>query len=150
PAHGFLLRVTLLIRRVTRERSRPWGRLTAQFHRNRVVHAARGPRGHGAEPQPRRVRPDRHEEGGMKESRFKRPSAALVVASLALFISLGGTSYAAFKLPKNSVGTKQLKNGAVSSAKIKSGAVTAGKLNTSGLTVPNAQHANTANSATSA
>lgn len=47
-----------------------------------------------------------------------RPSPALVIACIALAVSLGGTSYAAIKLPKNSVGTKQLKNGAVTRAKI--------------------------------
>jgi hypothetical protein len=41
------------------------------------------------------------------------------IALLALFLSLGGTSYAAFKLPKNSVGTTQLKNGAVTSSKVR-------------------------------
>ncbi|MFL5920231.1 MAG: hypothetical protein ACJ743_10900 [Gaiellaceae bacterium] len=40
------------------------------------------------------------------------------IALLALFIALGGTTYAATALPKNSVGTKQLKNGAVIKAKI--------------------------------
>jgi hypothetical protein len=48
-----------------------------------------------------------------------RPSPALVVACLALAISLGGVGYAAVKLPKNSVGTVQLKNGAVTSKKVK-------------------------------
>lgn len=42
-----------------------------------------------------------------------------VVAYLALFVALGGTSYAAIKLPANSVGTRQLKRGAVTAAKIK-------------------------------
>src|SRR4051794_41919583 len=40
------------------------------------------------------------------------------VALLALFVALGGTSYAALKLPGNSVGTKQLKSRAVTLAKI--------------------------------
>ena len=40
------------------------------------------------------------------------------VAYLALFVALSGTSYAAAKLPANSVGTTQLNNGAVTSAKI--------------------------------
>jgi hypothetical protein len=47
---------------------------------------------------------------------------ANVVATLALFVALGGASYAAFKLPKNSVGTKQLKNGAVTQPKISAAA----------------------------
>jgi hypothetical protein len=42
-----------------------------------------------------------------------------LVAYLALFVALGGTSYAAVKLPAKSVGTKQLKSNAVTSAKVK-------------------------------
>jgi hypothetical protein len=57
-----------------------------------------------------------------------RPSPAMVVALIALVVSLGGTGYAAIKLPANSVGAKQLKKGAVVRAKIKSGAVDATKL----------------------
>jgi hypothetical protein len=41
------------------------------------------------------------------------------VATLALFIALGGVSYAVTSLPKNSVGNDQLKNGAVTSPKVK-------------------------------
>ena len=52
-----------------------------------------------------------------------RPSAALVVASIALFLALGGTSYAVTQLPRNSVGTAQLKKDAVTSTKIKDGAI---------------------------
>jgi Collagen triple helix repeat (20 copies) len=37
---------------------------------------------------------------------------------LALFVALGGTSYAAMTLPANSVGTRQLKGGAVTLSKI--------------------------------
>jgi hypothetical protein len=48
-----------------------------------------------------------------------RPSPAMVVACLALVIALGGTSYAAVILPKNSVGTAQLKRGAVTGPKVK-------------------------------
>ena len=40
------------------------------------------------------------------------------IGLLALFIALGGTSYAAAKLPRNSVGTTQLKAGAVTEAKL--------------------------------
>jgi hypothetical protein len=50
-----------------------------------------------------------------------------VIASLALFVALGGVAVAA-GLPKNSVGPNQLKRGSVTGAKIRKGAVTAGKL----------------------
>ena len=51
-----------------------------------------------------------------------RPSPALVISLIALFVALSGTGYAALNsLPKNSVGTKQLKNGAVTAAKLKYG-----------------------------
>lgn len=95
------------------------------------------------------------------------PSPAMV----ALICALTGTAWAA--LGKNSVGTKQLKNGAVTSGKIKKEAVTAAKVKKHSLTganlnlaklgtVPsatnatnavnatNAQHAATATTATSA
>jgi hypothetical protein len=45
-------------------------------------------------------------------------SYANVAATIALFVALGGTSYAALSLPAGSVGTKQLKNGAVTRAKL--------------------------------
>jgi hypothetical protein len=77
-----------------------------------------------------------------------RPSPALVVATIAVVVALGGTGYAAFNLPKNSVGTKQLKNGAVTSKKIANGAVTGAKVNLGSLgTVPNAAHAAAADNA---
>jgi hypothetical protein len=40
------------------------------------------------------------------------------IALLALFVALGGTSYAAFSLPAGSVGTKQLRNGAITPVKL--------------------------------
>jgi len=54
-----------------------------------------------------------------------RPSPAIVVAVLALFISLAGTGYAAVKLPVNSVGTKQIKSNAVVFSKVQSGSLRA-------------------------
>jgi hypothetical protein len=51
----------------------------------------------------------------------KRLSYANVVASLALFLTLGGVGYAATQLPGNSVGTLQLKANAVTSGKVKNG-----------------------------
>jgi hypothetical protein len=47
-----------------------------------------------------------------------------VVSTICLFILLGGGAYAAVKLPKNSVGTKQLKRNAVTGVKVADGALT--------------------------
>jgi hypothetical protein len=55
----------------------------------------------------------------------RRPSPALVVSCLALFVAMGGTGYAALKLPKSSVGTRELRKGAVTSAKVKDGSLAA-------------------------
>jgi hypothetical protein len=52
-----------------------------------------------------------------------RLSYANVVSSLALFIAIGGTSYAAATLPHNSVGASQIRSSAVGSSEIKNGAV---------------------------
>src|ERR1700746_4071019 len=69
--------------------------------------------------------------GNMQKRRFT-PSPAFVVSLIALFVALGGTSYAAITaLPKNSVGTAQLKNSAVTGAKIDNGAITAAKISSS-------------------
>jgi hypothetical protein len=61
--------------------------------------------------------------------RFPRPQLnyANVIATIALFVALGGAAVAA-GLPRNSVGTNQLKRGAVSAAKLKRAAVTSGKI----------------------
>jgi hypothetical protein len=61
------------------------------------------------------------------KSRLPKLSYSNVIATIALFVALGGAAVAA-GLPKNSVGTKQLKRGAVTAAKLKKGAVTSGKL----------------------
>jgi hypothetical protein len=61
-------------------------------------------------------------------------SPAMVVSLIALFVALGGTSYAAITaLPANSVGTPQLKNNAVTGTKIKDGAITGAKINAASL-----------------
>jgi hypothetical protein len=52
-------------------------------------------------------------------NRFTRHVRQQLVGYIALFTALGGVSYAAVKLPANSVGTKQLKNGAVTGRKVK-------------------------------
>jgi hypothetical protein len=53
-------------------------------------------------------------------------SYANVMSTIAVFVVLGGGAYAATKLPKNSVGTKQIKNGAVTKKKLAKGVSTAG------------------------
>ncbi len=52
---------------------------------------------------------------------------ANVIATIALFVALGGAAIAA-GLPKNSVGTQQLKRGAVKAVDLRRGAVTSGKI----------------------
>jgi hypothetical protein len=54
----------------------------------------------------------------MQRTLKSRPSPALVISLIALFVALGGTSYAAFSLPKGSVGPAQLKNKAVTPSKV--------------------------------
>jgi hypothetical protein len=64
-----------------------------------------------------------------------RPSPAMVIACTALLIALTGTSIAAVQaVPKNSVGSAQLKNNAVTAAKIASNAVTAAKIASNAVT----------------
>jgi len=55
----------------------------------------------------------------------RRLTYANVMSSIAVFLVLGGAAFAAVQLPKNSVGTKQLKKSAVTSAKVKDGALKA-------------------------
>jgi hypothetical protein len=45
------------------------------------------------------------------------------ISIVALFVALGGASYAAMKVPKHSVGTRQLKNDAVTSSKVRDGSL---------------------------
>jgi hypothetical protein len=51
---------------------------------------------------------------------------ANVMATIGVFLALGGASYAAIKLPANSVGSRQIKDGAVASADIKNHSIKAG------------------------
>jgi hypothetical protein len=58
----------------------------------------------------------------------------MLVACMALAVSLGGVGYAAGVLPKNSVGTAQLQKKAVNSAKLKKNAVTSSKIGNNAVT----------------
>jgi hypothetical protein len=53
----------------------------------------------------------------------KQLTYANVVSSIALFVVLGGGAYAAATLPKNSVGSMQIKSNAVTSSKVKDGSL---------------------------
>ena len=55
----------------------------------------------------------------MRKIRERIPSPAMIVACLALTVALSGAGYAAVTLPRNSVGTVQLKKFAVAAKKIK-------------------------------
>ena len=50
------------------------------------------------------------------------------IAYLALFVALGGTSYAAANLPADSVGSKQIKPGSVAASDLRAGAVSSSKV----------------------
>jgi hypothetical protein len=72
-----------------------------------------------------------------------RGRGGLLVA-FAIFLAFSGAAYAAGALPKNSVGTKQLRNGAVNAKKVKKGSLTGAQINVSTLgTVPSAANAGT-------
>jgi hypothetical protein len=53
---------------------------------------------------------------------------------MALFVALGGTGYAAIKLPANSVATKQIRNGSVGAADIGNNAIASAKVLDGSLT----------------
>jgi hypothetical protein len=63
-----------------------------------------------------------------------RLTYANVMATIAVFIALGGTGYAAIHLPRNSVGRSQLRTHAVSNSKLAVGAVTASRVRANSLT----------------
>ena len=58
----------------------------------------------------------------------RRPSPAMAVALLALFVALGGSAVAAVELASNSVGNKQIRAGSVTTTKLRNGAVTGAKV----------------------
>jgi len=53
----------------------------------------------------------------------ERLTYANVTATLALFLALGGTSYAVGAFPRNSVGSKQIRANAIGASELKAGAV---------------------------
>lgn len=58
---------------------------------------------------------------------------ANVTASIALFVALGGTGYAATQLPRNSVGTKQIRTNGVGASELRLSAVTSRDIRDGGI-----------------
>ena len=64
---------------------------------------------------------------------LRRPSPALVVATIALFLAAGGTTYA-LTLPANSVGSAQIQRGRVLNSKLGPGSVSNSKMGRNAVT----------------
>lgn len=58
---------------------------------------------------------------------------ANIMASIAVFVALGGSSVAAVSLKRNSVGSKQVRKGAIKEAHLRGGAVTSSKVRNGSL-----------------
>jgi hypothetical protein len=88
--------------------------------------------------------------------RIQRPSPALVLSLVALFVALGGTGYAAVKIngkniKKGTVTAKQIKSKTITGGKVKANTLTGTQINESKLgTVPSATKADSATSAVTA
>ena len=63
----------------------------------------------------------------------RRLTFANVASTAALFVALGGTSYAAITLPANSVGSSQIRSGAVGGREIRTGGVSTAEIKTGGV-----------------
>jgi hypothetical protein len=59
----------------------------------------------------------------LRRPRIHRPSPAMVVALMALFVAVGGSSYAAVQLSRDSVLSRHIKNGEVKRADLAKNAV---------------------------
>ena len=64
----------------------------------------------------------------LAQLRSHRPSPAMVVALVALFVALGGSSYAALALKANSVSSTHIKNGQVKRVDLGNGSVNSSKV----------------------
>src|SRR4051794_34604596 len=70
------------------------------------------------------------------EGGIGRRAVANVLATLALFVALGGTAYAALALPGGRVGTAQLRQGAVTGTKVRPGTLSTTDLAPSPQSLP--------------
>lgn len=69
-------------------------------------------------------------------TKSRRFTSAHAIALVALFISLSGTSYAISKLPKNSVGSPQVKDGSLTARDLEKGVLTSGPQGVAGVRGP--------------
>jgi len=60
-------------------------------------------------------------------------SYANVMATISVFVAMGGTSYAALTLPRDSVGARQIKSGAIGGAELRRGAVASRAIKNGGV-----------------
>src|SRR3954452_8651730 len=74
-------------------------------------------------------------KGAMSRTIRRRliPSPSMVVACIALGVAIGGTSYAALRIPARSIGSKQLKSNAITGAKVVDNSLTGSDINESTL-----------------
>jgi hypothetical protein len=86
------------------------------------------------EPSREKDRDNRKGDPFMLTAVRQRLTYSNVIATMALFLALGGVAVAA-GLPRNSVGANQLKRGAVTAAKIRKQAVTTAKLANGAVTI---------------
>lgn len=70
----------------------------------------------------------------MLRSIASRLTYANVMATVAVFVALGGAGYAAIKLPANSVGSAQIVNGSITGADVKNGSLTGADVRNKSLT----------------
>jgi hypothetical protein len=68
--------------------------------------------------------------------KLRKPSPAMVVACIALFVALSGASYAAFNLPDNSVRSRHIVNGQVKPVDLAPGLLSSGRFNAGGACDP--------------
>ena len=95
----------------------------------------------------------------------QRPSPAMIVALIALFVALGGSSYAVTKIgsknirtgavssraiANNSIRSGDVRNGALTTTDVKNDSLTNADIDNSGLTAQRANSAGTADTATNA
>ena len=70
--------------------------------------------------------------------KLRKPSPAMVVACIALFVALSGVGYAAFSLPDNSVKSRHIVDGQVKKADVDAGLLVRGKFDANGACDPGA------------